>query len=997
MRKAAISVKLLSLLLLLFIFNNSFAGEYEKGEVYNGFKLLEKRFVKEVNAECFYFEHVKSGAHLFKIAADDQNKTFSIAFKTDPESDCGTPHIMEHAVLNGSTKFPVKSPFDILSKGSLNTFLNAFTGNDLTCFPFASMNDKDYFNLMDIYMDAVLHPLIISDPRVFKQEGWHYELQSDTSDIICKGVVYNEMKGAFSNPTRELGYQVNKYLFPDNGYRFSSGGYPSSIPKLTYQMFLDFFKKYYHPANSRIMLYGNADLDKELEFLDSEYLSKYDKSPIPVTFPIHKPISAMKQVNAFYPITEGSTTENQTYLTLSFVAGINTDAATTMSLNILCDLLVNQEAAPIRMALKQAGIGKDVNATFDEIHQPVFRITVQNANLSDKEKFYEIVMNTLKDVVKNGLSKKSIEGSINRTEFQLREGNDAQKGVTYNFQILAGWFFADDPYLTLEYEKPLNKVKSALTDKYFESIIDEHMIKNNYSLLLTLEPKPGLEKEINAALGKELSDYKNSLSDTERKNLIKETQELIAYQKEEDTPEALKTIPLLSRKDINSKSEFFNVGVNKTSDVLVLFHPEFCNNVVYTRLGFDLSKVPVDMLPYVSLLTAVLGSQNTANYSYGDLDNAMLINTGGFTSALGSIFVDQDDSKMQSRFVIDSKAMNNKVDKQFSLLSEIINNTKLTDAERLKEIVTRLQARLDNQVKQNGFGYAQRRLSSYYSKGGAFDELTNGIEYYWFISDLAKNFDAKSKETCDKLVKAATYIFNKSNLLAAVTSDKKDMPVFTTELEKFVKTLPDNKLENQDWKFIFEQKNEGFLTASKVQFVIQGYNFKKLGYKWDGKLRVLSQILSTDWLQTRLRVMGGAYGGYSNVTTTGHFFFNSYRDPNLKETLQNYSAIPEYLDKLEIDEDGMTRYIIGTIADLDIPLTPQQKGNRAFRYYLENTKPEDVQKDRDAVLSTTLSDIKAMKNLIKDVLDKGSYCVYGNEQKILSNKELFKSVQKLNK
>ncbi|HLP60834.1 MAG TPA: insulinase family protein, partial [Candidatus Deferrimicrobium sp.] len=325
-----LKTSILSILIILtFVCSTAFTADFIKGQTYHGFKLLEKRFVKEVNAECLYFEHEKSGAHLFKIAADDPNKTFSIAFKTDPESDCGTPHIMEHSVLNGSKNFPAKSPIDVLRKGSLLTFLNAFTGNDVTCYPISSMNEKDYFNGMHVYLDAVFNPLIYTEPRILKQEGWHYEMEKQDGPIVYKGVVYNEMKGVYSNPTREIDYLRNKNLFPDNGYRFTSGGYPTAIPRLTADMFIKYHQKYYHPVNSYILLYGNADLDSELTSINNEYLSKYDKALRPTCFPLQKPFTAMKKIEAFYPVTEGSNTQNQTYLSLSFVCGLNTDRAIT--------------------------------------------------------------------------------------------------------------------------------------------------------------------------------------------------------------------------------------------------------------------------------------------------------------------------------------------------------------------------------------------------------------------------------------------------------------------------------------------------------------------------------------------------------------------------------------------------------------------------------------------------------------------------------------------
>ncbi|HEX2867701.1 MAG TPA: insulinase family protein [Ignavibacteriales bacterium] len=985
------------MLVFMAVISSALHAGFKKGETYHGFKLLEKRFVKEVNAECLYFEHVKSGARLLKIAADDPNKTFGIGFKTVPNSDCGTPHIIEHSVLNGSRNYPVKSPFDVLSKGSLKTFLNAFTGSDRTFYPFASMNDKDYFNLMHIYLDAVFNPLIYSDPRILKQEGWHYELESPDAPVVYKGVVYNEMKGAYSDPERELGYQANKVLFPDNGYRFSSGGYPSAIPKLTYEDFLAFHKKHYHPVNSHILLYGNADLDKELEVIDSEYLSKFEKEGGRPEIPLQKPFDKMKDLTANYSIGENDKTEGQTYLSLSFVAGLNSDQALVMALNALAEILVNQEAAPIRLALQKAGIGKEVGAYTDDIQQNVFQIVVQNANEQDKDKFRDIVLGALRETAEKGLDKKVVEGTLNRMEFQLREGNDAQKGLTYLFQALPGWFFADDPFLSLEYEKPLAELKTSLTGRYLENIIQKYLIDNPHSLLLTLVPKPGLEKENTAKMNEELAEYKKSLSPEKINALVQETKDLVAYQKREDTPEALATMPLLERKDINPKAEFYTVEEKKVAGVPVLSHEEFSNKVDYLRFMFDMRVLPGDLLPYAGLLTEVLGSENTDNYSYGDLDLALNTHTGGFRSFIINYLEDRDDNKMMPKFVVDSKAMNTKTGKLFELASEIVNHTRYKDTERLKDILVRYQSRLESQIKQDGRSFAYMRLQSYFTKAGGFREATGGFEYYWFISDLAKNFDKKAKEISENLAKTAALLFTKDNMIVTLTAAKEDYANAAEGIEKFIKTLPEGKNEYKTWTFDQGKKNEGFTSASKVQFVLQGYDFKKLGYSWNGKMRVLDQVLSTDYLHKRLRVIGGAYGGYSNFSPEGGVLLASYRDPNLKETLDNYMGAPEYLDKFEADEKEMTRFIIGTVSRMDMPYTPSQKGNIAVKYFLEKTKPEDLQKERDEVLSTTAQDIRGMKKLVSDVVSQKTYCVYGNEEKLKSQKDLFGSLENINR
>ncbi len=983
------------IMVAMLISTTNLFAQFETGKTYNGFKLIEKEFVKEVNAECYYFEHIKSGAKLFKIASDDDNKTFSIAFKTIPESDCGTPHIMEHSVLNGSKNFPVKSPFDILAKGSLNTFLNAMTGSDMTIYPVASMNDKDYFNLMHVYLDAVFYPLIYDDPRILMQEGWHHELTGKDEPVVYKGVVYNEMKGAFSGPTRELDYQITKNLFPDNGYQYSSGGYPSAIPQLTYNDFINFHKKYYHPSNSYIFLYGNADLNKELEFIDSKYLSNFDKSDQKVSIPLQKPFEKMKEVKAYYPVTEGSSTENQTYLNYSFVVGLNTNKALEMGLDVLCDVLVNQESAPIRLALQEAGIGKEVYAYADNLKQNVVEIVVQNANPSDKDKFYEIVKKEFEKAVKNGLDKEAVEGTFNRKEFGLREGNDAQKGLRYNFQLMSGWFFADNPFMGLEYEKPLAEIKSSLEKGYLENLISKYFIDNPHSVLVVLEPKPGLEGENNLKTEKELKEYKSSLSKEQLDKLVSQTNELMEYQKREDTPEQVSTIPLLELKDINSEAEWYSIKEEKVEDVPVLYHEEFTNDVVYAKLYFDLKVLPQELIPYSSLLSEILGDLNTKNYSYGDLDKALNIHTGGFNTSLNSFLEEQNDSKMENKFVVSSKAMNVKVDKMFELLGEIVNNSTINDKDRLKNLLTRHQARLDAQIKQNGFGYARTRLTSYISNEGMFDEITGGIDYYNFITNLAKNFDAKSDEIINNLTKTAELLFNKNNMIASVTCFNSDLNTFNNGLDNFIKSLPVKDVDYQHWEFKPEKKNEGLQAASKVQYVIKGFDFKKLGYDWNGKMLVLNQILSREWLQNQIRVLGGAYGGFSSFSRSGVALFASYRDPNLRETLENYDKTPEYLKTFEADDQEMTRFIIGTIAGLDRPLRPSQKGDAAVRRYLERTTKEEVQKNRDAVLKTTPEDIKQMTKLVADILAQQTYCVYGNEEKINTEKDLFKNIVKL--
>ncbi|MFC2151186.1 insulinase family protein [Bacteroidota bacterium] len=995
MRNRILSLILVSVITLLWSCNPQ--SKFKVDQTYHGFKLIEKKFVKEVNANCLYFLHEKSGARLLKIDADDANKLFNIAFKTIPEHDYGTPHILEHSVLNGSKNFPVKSPFDVLSKGSLSTFLNALTGSDITTYPVASMNDKDYFNLMHVYLDAVFNPLLHEDPRILKQEGWHYELDDVDGEIMYKGVVYNEMKGAYSSPTRELGYQSYKILFPDNTYGVSSGGYPTAIPGLDYEYFKNFHKKYYHPSNSHILLYGNADLEKELQFIDAEYLSKYDKSDEKTEIPLQKPFESRKYAEVPYAIAEGSSVEDNTFLSLNIVTGLNTDQELVLALNILREALVNHESAPVRLALQEAGIGKEVRAFVGNSKQNVFEIRVQNANPEDNDKFEEIIYETLQKISEVGFDQSMIEGIINRMEFNMREGNTPQKGYMYLWASYKGWFFANNPFLGLEFEAPLAKVKEGINNGLLKTIVKEQLIENPHTLLMVLKPQPGLEKELSAKIKKELADYKASLSEEELLKLVEETKELKEYQKKEDSPEALATIPMLSLADISPEIEWYDIEEKAVSEIPVLFHEDFTNNILYANLYFDLRAIPQELIPYANLLCQIIGLMNTENYTFGELDNALNIHTGGFYTNLSTYLEDYSDEKVLPYFVFTSKAFTEKGNKLFELAAEVINTSKYDDPERLKDVLVRHQSRVEANVKNNGIYYAMDRLRSYYSNEGMFDELTDGLEYYNFITDITENLDAKNKEVSEKLIQTANILFNKKNMTVAVTCSKDQYPAYIEALQTLISTLPEGEGQQYDWKFEHDIKNEGLMSASKVQYVIKGYDFKKLGYEWNGKIRVMNQILSREWIRHQVRVIGGAYGGFTGFNPSGEVYFGSYRDPNLKETLENYDASPKFLDEFEADETKMTRFIIGTISRMDGPTTASQRGNIAIRRYFTKTTAEELKAERNAVLTTTIEDVKSMKKMVSDVLDQNAICVYGNAEKIKENKDLFKEILPITK
>lgn len=974
------------------IFLISLSATLMKKDNFEGYKLIEKRFVKEVNADVYYLQHIKSGAYVVKIASKDPNKTFGVGFITEPNSNSGTTHIIEHSVLNGSRKYPVKSPFDLMNRTSLNTFLNAFTSSDFTFYPVASMNEKDYFNLVNVYMDAVFFPRIYDDPRIFKQEGWHYEITDINSPIIYKGVVYNEMKGAFSSPSRELYYQIDKNLFPDNGYGLSSGGYPADIPNLTYEDFVKYHKNHYHPSNSCIYLYGDADINKELKVLDQDFLSKFDKIDVNKAIKPQKPFDKVKNITAQYSVNEGAPTENQTFLSFARVYGEGYNTMESTALDILADVLVRQESAPLRIALQEAGIGQDVSAYNSSNLQNTFIITVKNAQTEDKEKFNEIVLKVFNEQAENGINKDAVEAYLNQMEFMLREGDDSQKGISNMMMSFPNWMFTKNPFQGMEWEKPLAQIKKAVKENYLEKLIKKAFLENNHGILIALEPKPGLETELNKITQEKLENYKKSLSQEQLEALVKETKELIEYQQAEDSPENLATVPKLSRKDINPKGNWYEVSPKKVKETTVLHYDDFTNGVVYADIMFDMKVLTADMIPYAKLLTSLIGKMPTKKYDFGTLDHQIRKNTGSFNAHIRTWKENNDDSKLIAKFVLGSKAMPEKTEIMFELMQEVLFNTNFNDKERLKSILIRQQSRLEASLKNNGLQYAATRALSYFSNSGKFSEITAGYEYYMFINELLKNFDTDYELYIKKIKQTADFLFKRSNIIAGTTCNSQDYKAFEKPFSAFLSKVPNTPIDLTKWNFDFSTKNEAFASSSKVQYVFQAYNYKKLGYQWSAKMKVLNNILSHGYLQTQLRVIGGAYGGFSSISSDGTLYLASYRDPNLTETLDNYKRTAAFLSTFDADEETMLGFIIGAISDLDKPHTPSERGDIAYRRYFTKYTQLQFNADREALLATTVEDIKAFSKLISDVVAADTYCVYGNKTKIDENKTLFTKI-----
>ena len=963
------------------------------------YEILDEHRVEDVQSDGFILRHKKSGARIAILSNNDDNKVFYIGFKTPPEDETGVPHIIEHTTLCGSKKFPVKDPFIELAKGSLNTFLNAMTYPDKTVYPVASCNDQDFKNLMDVYLDAVFNPNITKYEEIFKQEGWHYELTGKDDELKINGVVYNEMKGAYSSPDEVLSSQIYRSLFPDNTYSKDSGGNPEYIPKLTYEAYLDFYHKYYHPSNSYIYLYGDMDVVERLEWLDKEYLSLYDYKKVNSEINKQPAFDEIKNVEAQYSITMDDSQENKTYLSYNRVVGDTLDEMLYQAFDVLDYALVSSPGAPVKQALIDAGIGDDVYGSYDAgILQPVFSFVAKNANASQADEFESIIENTLKEVVKTGINKEALLAGINSSEFKFREADFGQfpKGLLFGLNCLDSWLFDDmKPFIHLECLGTFAKLRKAVDTDYFEKLIQEYLLDNTHGSSVTVKPKRGLGNEREEALAKELSDYKASLSDEEIKKLIEDTEHLKKYQEEPSSDEDLRKLPMLTRADMKKNAMPFSNIEDELLDVKVVRHDIESNGIDYISFLFDAGDFAQSELGYLGFFTNALGLVSTEKYSYTDLANATNIYTGGISTGTASHPDIKDRNNFVFKFEVKLKVLEKNLDKALELMEQMLLSSDFTDTKRLGELVAQIKARLQANLSSSGHLVAAMRSMSSFSRYALYQDELKGIAFYRSICRIEKELSESPKSVSDKLAAIAKKLFARNRMLISFTGNNEAYGNAKPSLEKVIAGFDKMSVIGNQAEVHFNTAKEAFIDASQIQYVAKTGDFICEGYEYTGALRLLRIILSYDYLWINVRVKGGAYGCMNTFLRSGESYFVSYRDPNLSDTLDVYDRIPEYIKSFSPDERDMTKYIIGTFSALDTPMNPEAKGSRSLSAYLEGITYEQIQKERNEILNAQPEDIRRLADLVEAVLKKDSICVIGNENMIKESAGLFENVEKL--
>lgn len=952
------------------------------------FNLIKEQNIPELNSVAKLYVHKRTGARLLSVINDDENKVFSINFRTTPKDSTGVPHILEHSVLNGSEKYPVKEPFVELLKGSLATFVNAFTFPDKTCYPVASQNIQDFYNLIDVYMDAVLHPLI--SEQTLMQEGWHYEIDDPNQPLTYKGVVFNEMKGAYSSPDGVLETRVIESLFPKHLYGVDSGGDPRYIPDLTYENFRNFWETYYHPSNSFIFFYGNDDPEKRLKLME-EYLKPYKKKKVKSVVPLAKPFKRPRKVEQFYDAGDDQDLEKKHYLTVNWKLPDTSDAVLNFSLRILGHILIGTPASPLKKALLDSGLGEDLAGIGmeTELRHFIFSTGLKGTRKRHAKKIEKLIFDTLESLVRDGIDPDMVAASMNTVEFALRENNTGAYpvGIALMRRVLTTWIHDEDPFKLLAFESPLNEIKQNLTSdpRYFEKLIQTHLLENVHRTILRLTPDPELGKRFDEDEKSRLDKIRESLNESQIAELVENTKKLKLRQETPDSQEALESLPVLKRGDLETQSKNIPIEVLDMQDAKVLYHDLFTNGIVYLDLGFDLHTLPKDLLPLAEIFGRALLETGTATEDYVKFSQRIGKSTGGIHADAVSTAAFGSNGTVLKLFVRGKSTMS-QASEMLNIIREALLTAKLDNRERLKQMVLEEKAGLESGLVPAGHRFVNMRLRSQFDESGWATDEMKGIGYLFSLRELANDIDKKWKSVLKKLETVRELLINRQALICNVTLDAENWKAFQPQFESFLSALPNRDVKLHDYAVQPTAKKEGLAIPAQVNYVGKGANLYDLGYQLDGSAEVILGYLRMTHLWEKIRVQGGAYGAFAAFDDrSGVLTFLSYRDPNITSTIDSYDKAAEYLKGLDasrLSENELTKAIIAAIGELDAYQLPDAKGYTSMMRYLTHRTDEMRQKTRDEVLSTNGEDFIAFGEVLEKVAQSNAVAVLGSQSAI---------------
>ncbi|GLC71241.1 hypothetical protein PLESTF_001094000 [Pleodorina starrii] len=958
----------------------------------HGFTLQRQQYVKEYGSHVLMYKHDKTGAELISVLNGDENKTFGVVFRTPVDDSTGIPHILEHSVLCGSRKYPIKEPFVELMKSSLNTFLNAFTYPDRTCYPVASTNTQDFYNLVDVYLDAVFHPRCVSDRRVFEQEGWHFELDNKEEPLTFKGVVFNEMKGVYSSPDSRFYRVVQQALFPDNTYRHDSGGDPEVIPDLTFEQFQNFHSKYYHPSNARFWFYGDDEPLKRLALLDA-YLTEFERKEVDSGVETQKLIHTPRTVTEYYAAGDGEEGEQKAYVGLSWVlSDTPLDVETELALGFLDFLLLGTPAAPLRKALNDSRLGAAVigGGVDDDLKQPCFTLGLKGVNPEDADKVDALITSKLQELSVSGFSSTAIEAAINTIEFSLRENNTGSfpRGLSLMLRAVGAWIYDRDPFTQMQWEDALSSFKSKLASgqDVFGPLIRSFLLDNQHRVAVRLLPDPALAAATEAKEKERLEAARGAMREEQLAAVVDNTSALKELQETPDPPEALSCIPALQLSDIPPTITRVPTSAKQLADgATLLGHDLFTNDVLYLEAAFDLRPVPARLLPLVPLFCRSLTQMGTAAESFVELTERIGRKTGGisiypFTSAV------RGQEQPVSYLMVRGKAMGGKAGDMLDLMRDILLTARLDDRGRFTQMVAETKAAMESGIISGGHSYAGKRLAAQRGLAGLLSETMGGLSYLEFIRGLAKKVETDDgwQEVKSDLESIRSVLLQRRGAIVNLTADSVTLAAAEGAVADFLSALPPasaSSSASSEWdsSLLLPRVNEALCVPTQVNYVAKGGNlFQDVpGYELHGSAYVVEKYLGNTWLWDRVRVVGGAYGGFCSFDShSGMFTYMSYRDPNLLDTLEAYDGSVDYLRSLELSKDELTKAIIGTMGDIDAYQLPDAKGYSALVRHLLGVTDEERQIRRDQILATSNKDFKAFA----DAID----CVRGDAGRVVA-------------
>jgi hypothetical protein len=954
--------------------------------VVHGFELIRQQEIPELKTTAALFRHLKTGAELLSLENDDENKVFGITFRTPPADSTGVAHIMEHSVLCGSRKYPVKEPFVELIKGSLNTFLNAFTYPDKTCYPVASTNLQDFYNLIDVYLDAVFYPRLT--PYTLQQEGWHYEIEKINDPLVFKGVVFNEMKGAYSSPDRLLGEYSQRSLFPDNTYGVESGGHPRHIPDLTFEQFMAFHQNFYHPANAYIFFYGDDEPEERLRRVEA-YLKDFTHTEVASAIPLQPRFDQPKRLVHQYAAGEETGDGKKGMVNVNWLLTETTDQEKTLALKVLAHILLGTPASPLHKALIDSGLGEDVTGGLEsELRQMYFSAGLKGIAVGDAGKVESLIFDTLNKLAANGLDPQTLEASLNTIEFRLRENNTGSfpRGLSLMLRALTVWLHGGDPFMPMAFEAPLAaiKVRVAAKERFFEDMIQRHLLQNRHRTTVILEPAADLAQREEAEEKALLAKARAQMSEKEVQGLIDNARELKRRQAAPDSPEALAAIPMLQLADLDRQNKIIPLAINEKNGNKILYHDLFTNGVVYLEAGFDLHTLPQELLPYLPLFSRALTEMGTAKEDFVQLSQRIGRKTGGVWPSIFTSSIHHAEDAVAWLF-LRGKAMTHQADDLLAILRDVLLTARLDNRERFRQMVLDAKASLEAGLVPSGSRVVGTRLNARFNEAGWLDEQIGGVSYLFFLRQLAQEVETNWPKVQAALEEIRRLLVNRRAMICNVTLDEPNYRQFEPKLAEFLGSLPASSLNSTKWSPEYRTEFEGLTIPAQVNYVGKGANLYKLGYKFHGSALVIGNFLRTTWLWERVRVQGGAYGGSCSFDRrAGVFNFLSYRDPNLLATLENYDQSGKFLREANLSGEELTKSIIGTIGDLDAYQLPDAKGYTSMVRYLAGDAEDERQRMREEVLSTTAADFRRFAEALEQVNRHGLVVVMGSPMAIES-------------